>query len=232
MVQNKLYLHEEILLLALKDEKGTIHSGTMYQYAIGGALLSELLLHKRVRVVDSRWKKLVEATDSTPIGDPLLDECLHRIVQSKRRASLETWVSRFAHISKLKHRIASKLCASGILRAEEDKVLLIFTRKIYPEINPLPENEIIERIRQAIFTDTIDIDPRTIILIALTKHADILRVLFGRSELRPRKKRIKDITEGNVVGEAARDAIQAVQAAAAIAAIMPAIIAASTTAST
>ncbi len=32
-----LYLHEGIMLLALRDKEGTISSGTMYNFAIGGA---------------------------------------------------------------------------------------------------------------------------------------------------------------------------------------------------
>lgn len=32
-----LYLHEEIMLLALRDKEGTVASGTMYNFAIGGA---------------------------------------------------------------------------------------------------------------------------------------------------------------------------------------------------
>ncbi len=44
--QTNLFLHEEIMLLALRDEEGTIASGTMYKYAIGAAVLSELLLNK------------------------------------------------------------------------------------------------------------------------------------------------------------------------------------------
>ena len=50
MTTNDLFLHEEILLLALKDEEGTIASGTTYEFAAGGAILAELLLQKRVRV--------------------------------------------------------------------------------------------------------------------------------------------------------------------------------------
>ena len=41
---SSLFLHEEVMLLALRDEEGTIASGTMYQYAIGAAILAELLV--------------------------------------------------------------------------------------------------------------------------------------------------------------------------------------------
>ena len=43
--KSSLFLHEEILLLALKDEEGTIASGTWYQQAIAGAILATLYLY-------------------------------------------------------------------------------------------------------------------------------------------------------------------------------------------
>jgi len=146
-MQNTLFLHEEILLLALRDEEGTIASGTMYQYAIGADLLAELLLSKRIEVEQSGKRKLVNLVSPSPLGEPLIDQCLEKVSSAKRRAVLQTWVSRFAGVKNLKHRVAQQLYRRGILRADEDKVLLIFTRKIYPEVNPEPEKELIERLR-------------------------------------------------------------------------------------
>jgi len=228
---NNLFLQDEILLLALRDQKGTILPGTMYQYALGGAILSELLLHKRIKVIEKRWSKLVEVTDPAPVGEPLIDLCFDKIKNARRRGSLQTWISRFANISKLKHQIAEKLCRMGILKEDEGKVLLFFTRKVYPEINPKPERELIRRMHHAICSDTREIDSRTVVLIALTHHAGILKGSFDKSELKSRKNRIKEIIEGNLMGEAAKEAIEAVQAAVAIAAIMPAIVASTTAAS-
>ena len=70
----KLFLHQEILLLALRDERGTIESGTMYQYAVGGAILSELLLANRIAVelndggrAEIEAGSVIIATGSSPI---------------------------------------------------------------------------------------------------------------------------------------------------------------------
>ena len=164
--KNALLLHEEIMLLALRDKRGTIAPGTMYQYAIGGAVLAELLLDKRIGVEEKKKKKLVNLVSSEPVGDPLIDECLGRIAGAKRRASLQTWVLRFGGIKNLKHRVAEELCKRGILRADEGKVLLIFTRTIYPEANPEPEKHLLERLRKAVFGDTNDVDPRTVVDLA------------------------------------------------------------------
>jgi len=221
--QTSLYLYEEVMLLALRDEKGTIASGTMYQYAIGAAILSELLLNKRISVEEASKKKLVNLISSTPLGDPLIDQCLEKISNAKRRASLQTWVSRFAGIKNLKHRAAQQLCDRGILRATEESILLLFTRKVYPELNPVPEQKLIERLRQAIFTDSRDIDPRTVVLISLANSTGLLNVVFEKKELKGRKDRIKEISNGEITGKAATEAIQAMQAAVMVAVIMPAV---------
>ena len=219
--QNNLYLHEEIMLLALRDEEGTIASGTMYQYAIGAAVLAELLLNQRIAVAQSGKKKLVDLVSSIPFDEPLLDHCLEKITSAKRRAVLQTWVSRFAGVRNLKHLVAQRLCRRGILLAEEDKVLLIFTRKIYPEVNPEPERKLIERLRQAIFTDASDVDSRTVVLVSLANSASLLNVVFDKKMLKARKARIERIVNGEMTGKAAQEAIQAMQAAVMVACIMP-----------
>jgi len=221
--QNNLFLHEEIMLLALRDEKGTIVPGTMFQYAIGAAVLAELLLNHRIAVDQSSRRKLVDLVSSTPLGDPLLDHCLEKIATARRRAALQTWVSRFAVVKNLKHRVAQQLCKRGILRADEDKILLLFTRKIYPEVNPEPERKLIERLRQAIFTDAPNIDPRTVVLVSLANSTSLLRVVFDKKMLKTRKKRIEQIVNGEITGKAAQQAIQAMQAAVMVAVMMPAI---------
>jgi len=225
-MQNTLFLHEEILLLALRDEEGTIASGTMYQYAIGAALLAELLLSKRIEVDQSGKKKLVNLVSTIPLGEPLIDECLGKVTNAKRRAVLQTWVSRFASIKNLKHRVAQQLCRRGILRADEDKVLLLFTRKIYPEVNPGPERELNRRLEHAIFNETRDIDPRTVVLLSLANSTGLLNIVFDKKMLKGRKARIEQIVNGEITGKAAKEAIQAIQAAVMVACIMPTITAA------
>ena len=223
MSRNNLLLHEEILLLALHDEKGTVGSEYL-GHALGGAVLAELLLSGRVRVVQQRRKKFIEVESRRPLGDPVVDECLDRIADARRRATAQTWVGRFAGIKQLKHRVARELCRRGILRSEEDKVLLIFTRKVYPEIDPVPERELIERLRQAIFTDTDDVDPRTVVLASLANASNLLKYSFDRKELKRRKRRLEQLVNGEIAGKATKDAIEAMQAAILAAVIVPTIV--------
>lgn len=224
--QNKLYLPEEILLLALKDQKGTIESSaSMYQYAVGGAILAELLLQKRIKVDESSKKKLIDIVSSQLTGDAVLDECLSKIAVARRRASVKTWLTRFAQVKHLKHRVAEQLCRKNILKEDESKLLLFFTHKVYPEIDHEPEQEIINRIKNAVFSDSEEIDPRTIILLSLVYKSNLLTIIIDRKQLKERKKRIGKLVNGELIGKAAGDAIAAVQAAILVATTTPVIIA-------
>ena len=220
---NNLHIYEEILLLALRDKKGTILFGVNYQQALAGALLAELLLKKKIEIETSGRRKFVKLLDRKSMRNQLLDECLNKLSSSKRRARPINWVQRFANISRLKHKAAQSLCRKRILKMEEDKVLLLFRRKLYPELNPKPEKQLIDRLSSAIFGGSKEVDPQTIILISICQSTGILNHLFDKKELRKQKQRIKDITSGNLIGQATKEAVEAMQAAIMVATIIPAI---------
>jgi Golgi phosphoprotein 3 len=228
MKGHELYLHEAVMLLTLKDKEGTVITGVNYSYALGGAVLAELMLHQRLAVEDRRKKSYAVLRNPTPLGDPIIDECLAKVTRAKKAQQLSTWVSRFASIKNLKNRMAEQLVNKGILRADEDKVMLIFTRKIYPELNPEPERELMERLEQAIFSDAEDIDPNTVVLLSLVKNAEFLNMLFDKKKLKARNPRIEQVINGELTGKATQAAIQAMRAAVLVAAVMPAIVVATT----
>jgi golgi phosphoprotein 3 len=219
---DELFLHEEILLLALKDEEGTLASGTLYNYAVGGAILAELLLGQRI-AVDPSKKKLVSVINPIPLNDCLIDEWLMKMSTAKRPKSLQVWVSQIASTRDLEPRIALPLCQRGILRIEEKTILLLFHQRIYPEISPEPEHRIIDRLHRAIFTNSEDVDARTTVLLSLAKNANLLPVLFGKQNIQQRRARIEQIVNGEITGKATREAIEAMQAAVMVCCIIPVI---------
>jgi Golgi phosphoprotein 3 len=224
----KLTLPEEVMLLALQDDKGTLISGTHSDLAIGGAALADLLLEERIEIEQTK-KKMLNVLNAGATGDPFLDECLEKVSSSKRRASAQTWVQRFSGIKNAKHKVATTLCNKGVLKADEDKILGIFTRKIYPELNPMPEREVLDRLRDAVFGDVRNIQPRTIVLISLAQSSNLLKTVFDKQQLKENKKRIKQIAEGEISGQAVAKAVEAATVAIAMTAIMPAIFVTTTT---
>jgi Golgi phosphoprotein 3 len=227
MSRHSLLLHEEVLLLALRNEKGTVASGVMYQQAMAGAMLAELILDCRVRVVTEGRAAYAVVDDHKPIGEPVIDDGLTRIATATRRATLKTWVQRLAGTKKFKHRVAASLVRKGVLREDEGRMLLLFTRRIYPERDPAYERRIVQRLEAAIFSDTAPVDARTTVLIALAHHTGLLKANLDRTRLKARKDRVKTIIAGDAIGKATKQAVEAVQAAILVAAIMPAATASS-----
>lgn len=218
----ELWLQEEVLLLALKDDKGTPHS-SMYSIAMGGAMLAELLLNERLVLEEKPRKKplkpgkkpayLVAVDNPKQLADPVLDECLHRAVTSKKPRSPQDWVTRFGQLKDLKRRVAVGLCRKGILREREDRILVLFRRTAYPTLDGAPERRVVDRLQDAVAGDSMDLDARTAVLVALANGTGILKHVLSKDLVKQRKDRIQEIGEGDIVGEATKAAVQAAQAA-------------------
>ncbi len=85
--------------------------------------------------------------------------------------------------------------------------------------------------RAAVLADHDDVEPNIAILVALSNSAKLLPQVFTKDELKQRKKRLKQLENGEVVSKAAKQAVAAIEAAVMMAAIMPAISAAAVTSS-
>lgn len=208
----RLTLYEEVLLLALHDEKGTPFGSTSYSFGMGGAIVSELLFAGRIRLV--KWKKTqrVEVVESTPIGDPLLDESLEKVALSRKQKNVVDWLSTFANTKRLRHRVAERLVEKGVLRQVEGRVLWIFPRRTYPLADPEPKRDLVDRLRRTVVDGELP-DARTLVVLSLAYSTGLLARVLGKRTVKERKDAIKLMIEGDAVGGAAKAAIQAAQAA-------------------
>ena len=125
----ELKLYEEVMLLALRDDKGTV-SNSFTEYALAGAIMAELILAKRI-TVDSSKKKKVALINAKPMADAVLDRALSKIKGSKRQISLANWVTKIASLKQLRLDIAYQLCDKEVLKAQQERVLLIFKREVF-----------------------------------------------------------------------------------------------------
>jgi hypothetical protein len=210
-----LSLPELVLLLALDDESGTIAMGSLYGYALGGAVVAELALDGRIAVERVKKSDLITVVDDRSTGDPVLDDALMKMAQARRPSSVTTWVGRLAQ-SKMRDALADRLVTRGILRRAEGRVLLIFARRTWPTMDERAERDAIEHMGKAIFHDE-EPDERTAILIGLAHPAGLLTNVFEKKELKQRKDRIRQIielsAEGSASGKAVSSAIQTAMAA-------------------
>ena len=227
-MDNQLPLHEEIMLLALRDNKGTIDSkAQFYPQIIAGAMMSELLLKGFISVSEGK-KQIVEITKESLVGNEVLEEVLHKISSKRKPLELKYWLTVLPGLPQLKNKIAQSLCEKGILDEVEVKILWVFNSKRFPELNPTFEKQLIARLCKAIFTESSEVDVRTATLIALLKKSTILEIPFDSKELKARKERIETIAGGELVSDATAEVIQTIQSMIVITSVMPAIMVAVT----
>jgi golgi phosphoprotein 3 len=212
---DKLLLHHELLLLALADDSGKVAFGDMLTIGLGGALLTELLLAERIAVVRDTTglkRSWVEVRDRTPLGDALLDNALEQLATAKRRVQMSTAVTRLGGRRRLRHDVALALCARGILREDEQRILALFRRKVYPTVNPKPEQALVRRIRDVLDGGKTP-DARTAALIGIAGLTNTLRAIYDRKTLWALKPRLKALAESHAGSRAAKEAVAAVHAA-------------------
>jgi hypothetical protein len=230
MTHRKLPLYEEILLLALDDDKGTTEMGSMFQNAMGGAILAELVLEGAIKI-DQDKKKKVHVQPAARVDDAILAECLDMVREKDKPQAASTWVPKFANMKGLKNRVARQLVGKGVLAEEEGTVLKIFKRTLFPERDGGPERDLRDRMERAIFTYSSELESRTVIIVALAKATGMLDKVFEKKRLKEQKQRIEDLASGQIAGQATREAIeaaQAVQAAVMVCTMVPVITASAT----
>lgn len=206
-----LNLAEELLLLALQDEKGTVlaSAADSLPYGLAGALLMELALRSRIQFD----QKNLAAVDLTTIGDDLLDEALEIIGQSKRNRNPQYWVTSLStRIKNLQGRLQDRLVQKGILKHEEHRVLGIFRTQRYPAEDTAVEQSIKDRLRSTVFAGA-PLEPHFAALISLVSACGLIDEIFSREERKRARQRIKEITQRELIGKAVSETVAGVQAA-------------------
>jgi len=213
----ELRLHEELLLMALDDEKGTIRASN-YKLALGAGLLGELLLEDRVTLERGKKPSKDRIIPANPklLSDPLVDECLRKVHGSKKPRSPKDWVAKLAQIGGLRKRVATGLVRRGVLRGRNTRILFLIPWTVYPALDPAPKRRLVERIRAAVVGDS-EIDDRTAIAVAVAAATGVLKPALGKQVMKERKDRIEQITEDQFIAAAAKAALNEAAAAAVVA---------------
>lgn len=201
-------LSEEILLLALDDDKGHVGTGVSITLdtALAGAQLLDLAIAKRITVEDKRIFPL----DDTPLDDPVLDAALTRIREENEPKKADKIIPKLT--KGLRKRLLAQLVEKDIVREDERRVLG-FPRNRYPEANGAVENELRRRLRDVILLER-EPDERTAALAAVIQAADLEALIMNRQERKASKQRLKHLAEREALSPAIRHAIAWVNASA------------------
>ena len=193
-----LTLAEELVLVALDDEHGTLLPTPTFalEHALAASLIMELTLLGRL---DSDATRLI-VLSSVPTGNANLDEALALISADKEQRSTATWVARMASPdSQLRGRIVKSLVDRGILSSVEKRLLWVFKRRVYPPTSGVEEREVKARIMTLLYNDDIP-DARDSLLVGLLRATGLFEHQLSTSEfhnLQPRIDQIANFDETN-----------------------------------
>ncbi|HEX6870514.1 MAG TPA: GPP34 family phosphoprotein [Micromonosporaceae bacterium] len=212
-----MLIAEDLLLLVTDDASGRLTAaGEQVDIGLAGANLLELALLNKVDLSGDRDGgrpgRLV-VRDSTPTGDAVLDEALGQVAehQGDKPATVLRPLSR-----DLRRRLYQRLAGTGVLRAEDGRILGIFPTHRWPARNANHEAQVRRDLVQALVEGTTP-DARTAALIALThalrceeKAVDAKDHSLTKRELRARAAQIAN---GDWASAAVRTAIDQMTAA-------------------
>lgn len=205
-----LTLPEQLLLIALHDEKGTILStaSISIRYGLAGAVIMELALHEKLEIRD---KKLILINDSY-IGDNVLDEAISQIKTIDKAKNAGYWINKLSGKIKVQELLLSRLVEKGILKMEEHKIFWIFDSPHYPMKDSGEESEVREKIRRIVLHKDIA-DTRIAVLIGLVNACRLTNEIFSKDERKEAKTRIKEIIENDIIAKSVADTVVAIEAA-------------------
>ena len=202
-------LAEELLLLVLEDETGTmipVPQRTL-DFALAGAVLMDLALHNRIDSdIDNVW-----VIDKSPCGEPFLDTFMAEITSLKDEAAPSDFIQRLSsEPGRIQDAALDRLVERGVLRQEEKKILWVFETRRYPLIDNKEEREVKLRIMAVLFSDEIP-DPRDVALICLVDACNLFEDLLGRRELETVRDRIAVVRKLDLLGRATQQTVREIE---------------------
>jgi Golgi phosphoprotein 3 (GPP34) len=162
-----MLLAEDLLLLVTDDASGRLCvPAAQVDIGLAGANLLELALMTRVSLSgDHNGSKpgRIVVPDPAPTDDPVLDAALQIIIAHQGR-KLATLIRPLG--KNLRHTLYERLASSGVIRADEGRILGLFPAHRWPALDSRHEAEVRQQLIQALVQQTTP-DERTAALIAL-----------------------------------------------------------------
>ncbi|MFE4260832.1 GPP34 family phosphoprotein [Streptomyces sp. NPDC056883] len=205
----QITLAEEIMLLSLDDESGSVKQRQSVGWAVAGALLLELVLADRVRVSG----KHLELVDSPPTGEELLDgrfEAMRVWMKGRSKRRIGEWLTKDQ--AKAVGAAVERLSARGVVVEERRKALGMFPVRRYPEADGTVERALRERLADAVSKGA-EPDERTASLVTVIHAARLHALAFPGVPRKEITARTAAIADGQWAAESIRTAIRDMQLA-------------------
>ena len=189
-----LSLPEELLLLAINDEKGSLFPTVSFRFALVAAILLQLELENYIEYKD---KKII-LKKRTCKENHIFNEVLKHIKEFPKEKNTRFWISKIdTKMRKLLPKFLDQLAREKILYKRDKKFLGIFNLKRYPVKDTASKSEIKNRIRETILNNKKP-DKKTIELTVLVNTCGLINKFFTKEERNHVKTKIKEIRKNNI----------------------------------
>lgn len=205
-----LLLAEQVLLLALDDEKGSDTSHWAGEAGLAGALLLDLGERDLLRA--DADQKLV-ALDGQPPEHELLRRAYEAVRGSDRSRNAKGWVDHLQkELKPLREGLAQGLVERGTLSEDRSRLLGIFPRTRYPEADPHPEFELRHGLAEVLVNGREPTEEEAL-LVGVLDPLGLIDQVVPKEHRKAARRRAKDIGDQGLAGIAVRDAVREIQAA-------------------
>jgi len=215
----RLTLAEELLLIALDDETGSVmHLPPLsLELGLAAALVGELAMEGRI---DTDLNRLF-VTSKVATNDPILDETLADIVTETKELPTEAWLRRIAEEGPvLRERITQRLVDRGVLQSVEKRLLWVFRTRVYPPTSGIEESEVKSRIMTLLNNDDIP-SARDALLVGVLRATGMFDVLLSTPEHERLRARIDQLADLEEIGRSLNHTVAVLQMALAAAYVGP-----------
>src|SRR5688572_17155896 len=186
---------EDLLLLLLDDDKGTVLVGVDLNPVLGGAMLIELALAGAVEVGEKKgiWAAAkVKAVPGVALDDRLLVDAAAVVAEKERSA--QDLVGRLG--KGLRDQLTARLAEAGVLERRDSKILGLFPRTRWPAADRTRE-EAVRRDLVSALVEGNEPDPRTGAIVALLvaigrAHKSVPHEGLSTREVKARGKQIAE----------------------------------------
>ncbi len=182
-------IFEALFILAVDDEDGDVVESVLrpLESILAGAVLAELVLRKRVELVDNR----VCIFDQMPTEHPILDRALFDMIDTKEHRKLRYWINTLAY-KKLMDEIGHQLVTRGVLVRKKKRLHLVNSCNEHSDVNIVPKYNLKNRLREIVLAgQPAELSEK--VLLAFLYHSEMLKLAFTFGERKAAHKRIKKL---------------------------------------
>jgi len=203
-------LYEELFILSIHEEKGTIlrTAERMLAYGLSGAIIAELALQGKLRVEENHRLEVIDSSDT---GDKILDNALGKIIESDPH-KVNYWVRAFLKKpGKFIDQVGAGLVSKGVLMTEDSHWHWVLP---YSQVEPNASVKYLlkRRLRELVLTCG-DPDLHEMALLSLAKSSNLLFLIFTRDERKTAERLIHETLIGKALAYPAAQAIEEIESA-------------------